>query len=77
MIKRIKGKLILLGATMMAAMTAAVSAQVAGNGLPPASNTYRAYQDASLARDSGLNRPLDLLNDFYPAITVTITVVMR
>jgi hypothetical protein len=72
-IRRIKGKLILLGATMMAAMTAAVSAQVADNGLPPASNTYRAYQDASIARDSGLNQPLDLLSDFYPAITVTIS----
>lgn len=71
-INRIKGKLIWLGASMTAAMTTGVSAQVADQGLSPASNTYRSYQDASLARDSGINQPLDLLNDFYPAITVSI-----
>lgn len=72
--KRIKGKLILVGVstTAMVAMGVA-SAQVVDQGLSPASNTYRSYQDASLARDSGLNKPLNLLNDFYPAITVTIT----
>lgn len=72
-IKRIKGELILFGAVMAMAITTEVSAQVVDNGLSPASNTYRAYQDASIARDSGLNQPLNLLNDFYPAITVTIT----
>ena len=49
-----------------------VAAQVASKGIAPASNTFRSFQDASIARDSGLNLPLDLLNDFYPAIEVTI-----
>ncbi len=46
-------------------------AQVSDKGLTPAANTYRSYQNASIVRDSGLSQPLDLLNDFYPAITVT------
>jgi hypothetical protein len=47
------------------------NAQVSDKGLTPAANTYRSYQNASIVRDSGLSQPLDLLNDFYPAITVT------
>ena len=70
---RVKGKLILAGTGVMLVMSAAASAQVADRGLSPASNTYRSQQDASIARDSGLNQPLDLLNDFYPAISVTIS----
>jgi hypothetical protein len=70
---RIKGKLILVGASIATVMTMGVSAQVFDQGLSPASNTYRAYRDASLARDSGINQPLNLLNDFYPAISVTIS----
>lgn len=49
------------------------TAQVSTQGLPPASNTLRSFVDASIARDSGINQPLDLLNDFYPAVEVTIT----
>ncbi len=71
-IKRITGKLILVGTCLALTATSGVSAQVVEKGLSPASNTYRSFQNASLARDSGLNQPLDLLNDFYPAITVTI-----
>ena len=48
-------------------------AQVSTLGLPPASNTQSSYVDASIARDSEINQPLDLLNDFYPAVEVTIT----
>lgn len=48
------------------------SAQVTDKGLSPPANTARSFQDASIARDSGINQPLDLLNDFYPSITVTI-----
>lgn len=73
MINRIKGKLILVGVTSAFVTAPGASAQVADQGLSPASNTYRSYQDASLARDSGLNQPLNLLNDFYPAITVEVT----
>jgi len=73
MMKRIKGELILVGVSSAVVAASGVSAQVADQGLSPASNTYRSYQDASLARDSGLNQPLDLLNDFYPAITVEVT----
>ena len=72
-INRIKGRLILVAAGGVLAMTTQAHAQVADSGLSPASNTYRAYQDASIARDSGINQPLDLLNDFYPAISVTIS----
>ncbi|MEM7357713.1 MAG: outer membrane beta-barrel protein [Pseudomonadota bacterium] len=49
------------------------AAQVVSEGLSPASNTYRSYVDASIARDSGINQPLDLLNDFYPAVEVVIS----
>ncbi|RBP49159.1 outer membrane beta-barrel protein [Arenicella xantha] len=51
----------------------AASAQVASKGLTPAANTYRSYQNASIVRDSGLSQPLDLLNDFYPAVAVTVS----
>ena len=71
-IKRIKGKLILVGISSTLVVIPNVSAQVASLGLPPAANTARSFQDASIARDSNLNQPLNLLNDFYPAITVTI-----
>lgn len=63
--------LALSGAGALAFSTLGV-AQVSDRGLSPAANTYRSYQDASVVRDSGLNQPLDLLNDFYPAIEVTI-----
>lgn len=47
-------------------------AQGLNQGLTLPANTNGAYQGASVARDSGLSQPLDLLNDFYPAIEVTI-----
>jgi len=53
-------------------VSAVGEAQVGGPGLS-AANTQRSYVDSSLARDSGLNRPLDLLNDFYPAIEISIS----
>lgn len=65
------GWLILSGGSALL-FSAAVSAQISDRGLSPAANTYRFYQDSSVARDSGLNQPLDLLNDFYPAIEITI-----
>lgn len=48
------------------------SAQVVTQGISPGSNTTRSFVDASIARDSGISQPLDLLNDFYPVIEVTI-----
>lgn len=48
------------------------TAQVSTQGLSPGVNTARSYVDASIARDSGLNQPLDLLNDFYPSVEVTV-----
>lgn len=48
-------------------------AQVADKGLPTAASAYRSLVDAAIVRDSGINQPLDLLNDFYPAIEVTIS----
>lgn len=51
---------------------AQATTQVTTRGLSPASNTYRSFVDSSIVRDSRLNQPLDLLNDFYPAIEVTI-----
>lgn len=46
---------------------------VVTQGISPATNTYQSFQNGSIARDSRLNQPLDLLNDFYPAITVTMS----
>ncbi|MEO0368633.1 MAG: outer membrane beta-barrel protein, partial [Pseudomonadota bacterium] len=54
-------------------VTAASASDVVTSGLSPASNTFQSFQNGSIARDSRLNRPLDLLNDFYPSITVTVT----
>ena len=47
-------------------------AQVSSLGLPPAAGTGGSFVDASIVRDSEINQALDLLNDFYPAIEVTI-----
>lgn len=58
---------------MSSTVVGAAVGQVADKGLSPAANTYSSYQNASIARDSGLSQPLDLLNDFYPAIEVLIT----
>ena len=69
---RIKGKLVL--ASMVVGFTSPeLFAQVADRGLSPPSNTLSSFQNASIARDSGLNQPLDLLNDFYPAIAVIVS----
>lgn len=67
---RIKGKLILLPIMLLSPILNAQ--QVAEQGLPPAANTLRSYQDASISRDSGNYQPLDLLNNFYPSIEVTL-----
>lgn len=48
-------------------------AQIVDQGISAASNTTRSFQDASIARDSQINRPLDLLNDFYPAIEIEVS----
>lgn len=66
---RIKGKLILVG-TLSTAVGTAV-AQVSDKGLSPAAYTSSSFGNASVARDGGFSQPLDLLNDFYPAIEVT------
>lgn len=68
---RIKGKLILFSLVGLSPILEAQ--QVAEQGLPPAVNTLRSYQDASISRDSGNYQPLDLLNDFYPSIEVTLS----
>ncbi len=66
--------LVSLSTVAIGVMSATVAnAQVTNKGLPPASNTSRSFVDASIVRDSGINQPLDLLNDFYPAIEVTIS----
>jgi len=70
-LNRIKGKLILVGVSFTAVSNISFG-QVTDRGLSSAANTTRSYNDASIARDSGLSQPLDLLNDFYPAIEVTI-----
>jgi len=63
---------VVLGLSMSLAAVSA-EAQVSTKGLSPPSNTYRSFQDGSIARDSGLNRPLSLLNDFYPSVEVVVT----
>ena len=73
-IKRIRRDLVLLGTTGFCAYahTGIVFSQVVDSGISTAANTFQSFQGASIARDSGLNKPLDLLNDFYPAIVVEI-----
>ncbi len=72
--QRNKGKAILLVASGWASVASTMSVgQVADLGLQPAANTFRSYQDASLNRDSGQYQPLDLLNDFYPSIEVSLS----
>lgn len=46
-------------------------AQVTQQGIPPAANAFGSHTSASIARDSRLNDPLELLNDFYPSVEVT------
>jgi len=53
-------------------MVGLVEAQIVDQGISAAGNTSRSFQDASIARDSRLNAPLDLLNDFYPAIEIQV-----
>lgn len=64
---------VLLAASVPMLAATASHAQIASKGLPVAANTLGSFVDASIARDSGLNEQLDLLNDFYPAIEVHIT----
>ena len=56
-----------------AAVFSSAGAQVSQQGVSPGSNTARSFVDASIVRDSGINQPLDLLNDFYPMIQVEIS----
>jgi hypothetical protein len=51
--------------------TGVASAQVVNQGLSPASNTYQNFTDSPLTRDSRLNDTLDILDDFYPSISVS------
>lgn len=61
-------KLGLLG--LLGLATQVSTAEVTTEGLSPPANTYGSFLNESIARDSGLNRPLDLLNDFYPSVEV-------
>lgn len=50
-----------------------VYAQISTVGLPAGSNTTSSFVDASIVRDSNIDQPLDLLNDFYPSLEVNIS----
>jgi len=65
--RRIKAELILLGITVVLVVGEAHAGAI-DQGLTLPANTNASHQSASIARDSGLSQPLDLLNDFYPAI---------
>jgi len=54
-------------------VTVSTAAQVTTKGLSPGYNTLNSFVDASIVRDSRIDQPLDLLNDFYPAIEITIS----
>ena len=58
--------------SLVIAMLLSMSAhsQVEFRGINTAPNLASSFNDASLPRDSELNQPLDLLNDFYPSIEV-------
>ena len=55
------------------AFAANVCAQgsVTSRGVSSASNTYKSFNQSSIVRDSDINQPLDLLDNFYPSIEVT------
>lgn len=53
--------------------TSASFAQISTVGLPAASNTSSSFVDASIVRDSNIDQPLDLLNDFYPSIGISMS----
>lgn len=46
-------------------------AEVTTRGVSVASSTYKSFNSGSVVRDSELNEPLELLEDFYPSISVT------
>ena len=48
-----------------------VSAEVTNRGVSVASSTFKSFNSGSVVRDSELSEPLDLLEDFYPSITVS------
>ncbi len=74
MLNKTKGKLVFGWFAGTAAFVPVLSnANVVERGLSPPANTYQSYQNASINRDSGNNQPLNLLNDFYPSIEVTVS----
>jgi len=48
----------------------AANSQTVTQGISPASNTYQNFTDSALTRDSELNDSLDIIDDFYPSISV-------
>ena len=65
-------KRLLTMATMAVCMTASAN-EVITQGISPGTNTYKSFQNGSIARDSRLNQPIDLLADFYPSIEVVVS----
>lgn len=45
--------------------------QITNQGISPASETFRSFNDSSLTRDRHLQNALDLLADFYPSISLS------
>ena len=46
-------------------------AEVTTRGVSVASSTYKSFNSGSVVRDSELEEPLDLLEDFYPSVSIT------
>lgn len=66
----------LAGTFMLAASTAqaqVANSQITNNGVSPATNTFRSFNDSSLTRDRDVQNALDLLSDFYPSLVVSYT----
>ena len=61
-----------LGSAALLLMSILAWPALAQVGISPAANTAGSFADDSIMRDSGIDQPLNLLNDFYPAIEVTI-----
>ena len=73
-IKRINHQIVAsLGLCLVTAAMVVQANDVVTQGLSPASNTYKSFQNGSIARDSRLNQPLDLLSDFYPSVEVVVS----
>ncbi len=55
------------------AVAQSVNTSITNNGISTGSNTYRSFNDSPLTRDRDVQSAFDLLQDFYPAVEMSVT----